>query len=130
MKGFLATRSNRCRRSRLTPRSRRRTLPSGHLDVLLINPNREQIPWPVIPVGLCTVASALRRAGHFVDFLDLTFSRDPARDVRSKLSRDPAPIVGIGIRNLDNCNFEHPVFFLPEIRDAVIRPIRELAPAA
>jgi hypothetical protein len=61
----------------------------------LINPNREQMPWPAIPIGLCSVASAVADAGHDVELLDLTFSREPARDTRVKLlSRDP-DVVGI-----------------------------------
>lgn len=100
------------------------------MEVLLVNPNREQVPWPVIPVGLCTIASALAHAGHDVELCDLTFSRDPAADVRAALRRRPARVVGLGVRNLDNCNFERPVFFLPEIRDVVVRAIRETAPSA
>jgi hypothetical protein len=51
------------------------------VKVLLINPNREQMPWPAVPIGLCTVATATERAGHEVSVLDLTFARDPAKDV-------------------------------------------------
>lgn len=98
--------------------------------VLCINPNREQMPWPVIPVGLALVATALERAGHEVAFLDLTFSRDPARDVARAVRRDRPEMVALTIRNLDNCNFERPVFFLPEIRDAVVAQVREHAPDA
>ena len=101
------------------------------VDVLLINPNRVQMPWPVVPVGLCLVATALQKAGQRVELLDLTFSRNLAADVRRRLRRGAPPsIVAVGVRNIDNCNFERPAFFLEEIRDAVIRPIRALAPGA
>src|SRR5688572_3716280 len=88
------------------------------------------MPWPAVPVGLCTVASALDRERHDVEFLDLTFSRDPARDTRTALGRRQPEVVGISIRNIDNCNFESPEFFLTEIRDAVVRTVREAAPSA
>ncbi len=108
-------------------------LPSllGRVDVLLINPNRVQMPWPVVPVGLCLVATALEQAGHRIEVLDLTFSRNLTADIRRRLRRGPVPrVVAVGVRNIDNCNFERPAFFLEEIRDAVIRPVRELVPGA
>ncbi|HVR18895.1 MAG TPA: cobalamin-dependent protein, partial [Polyangiaceae bacterium] len=80
------------------------------MNVLLVNPNREQMPWPVVPVGLCTVASALRRAGHDVDVLDLTFSRDIRRDLLARVRTRAPELVGVTIRNIDNCNFESPHF--------------------
>lgn len=101
------------------------------MRILCVNPNREQMPWPVVPVGLALTATALERAGHDVDMLDLTFSRDPARDVTRALRRGPPPdMVALTVRNLDNCNFERPVFFLPEIRREVVARVREHAPAA
>jgi radical SAM superfamily enzyme YgiQ (UPF0313 family) len=88
------------------------------------------MPWPAVPVGMCTVATALARAGHDVDVLDLTFSRDPARDTLARV-RDSSPeVVGVTIRNIDNCNFESPVFFLDEVRNAVIASVRRGAPNA
>jgi anaerobic magnesium-protoporphyrin IX monomethyl ester cyclase len=95
------------------------------MNVLLVNPNREQMPWPVVPVGLCTVANALRRNGHDVNVLDLTFSRDPRKDTLARVRERSPDLVGITIRNIDNCNFESPHFYLTEIRDSVVRALRE-----
>ncbi|MCC6752116.1 MAG: cobalamin-dependent protein [Deltaproteobacteria bacterium] len=100
------------------------------MDILLINPNREHVPWPAMPLGLCMVASALRRAGHDVSLLDLAFSTDPYRETTAALRRGTPSVVGVTIRNIDNCNFERPVFYLTEIRDGVLRAIRENAAAA
>lgn len=100
------------------------------MNVLLINPNREHMPWPAVPVGLCTVASATERAGHDVEVLDLTFSADIAGDVARAVRRREPDVVGVTIRNIDNCNFESPVFYLPDIRDQVIRTARRAAPRA
>lgn len=100
------------------------------MNVLLINPNREHMPWPAVPIGMCTVATALQRAGHDVDVLDLTFSRHPDRDTLSCVERRSPDLVGVTIRNIDNCNFESPVFFLDEVRDAVIANVRRGAPNA
>lgn len=100
------------------------------MNVLLINPNREQMPWPAVPIGLCMVATALDRAGHDVEVLDLTFCREPARETLAAVRRREPDVVGITVRNIDNCNFESPVFFLAEIRDAIVKSVREGAPSA
>jgi anaerobic magnesium-protoporphyrin IX monomethyl ester cyclase len=100
------------------------------VNVLLVNPNREQMPWPVVPVGLCTVAGALSRAGHDVSVLDLTFSRDPKRDTLTHVRERAPDLVGVTVRNIDNCNFESPHFYLTEIRDSVVRAVREAGSSA
>ncbi len=100
------------------------------MKVLLINPNREQVPWPALPVGLCTVATATAQAGHDVSVLDLAFSKHPARDTLARVAREQPEVVGVTIRNIDNCNFELPHFYLPEIKSDVIAKVREAAPNA
>lgn len=102
----------------------------GSASLLLVNPNREQMPWPAVPLGLCTVASALSRAGYDVRVLDLTFSSDPRRDVLAVARRFEPTHVGVTVRNIDNCNFESPHFYLPEIREQVMRPLRSALPKA
>src|SRR5690606_9080615 len=100
------------------------------MNVLLVNPNREQMPWPAVPVGLCTVASASARAGHVVEQCELTFSRYPRSDVVARLELRSPDVVGITIRNIDNCNFEAPYFYLEEIRDSIVDSVRRTAPNA
>ncbi|MCC6897772.1 MAG: cobalamin-dependent protein [Polyangiaceae bacterium] len=100
------------------------------MRVLCVNPNREQMPWPVIPVGLSMVATALDTAGHDVAFADLTFEGKPARAVERAVRRHQPELVALSIRNIDNCNFDKPAFFLPEIREQVVAPLRAHAPAA
>lgn len=97
-------------------------------SVLLINSNREQMPNPAMPIGLCMVASALEDAGCQVTFCDLTFSRSPERDVVAAIERSRAEVIGVSVRNIDNCNFERPLFFLPEIKRRVIATIRQRVP--
>jgi radical SAM superfamily enzyme YgiQ (UPF0313 family) len=88
------------------------------------------MPWPAVPIGLCTVATATQRAGHEVTVLDLTFSRDLQKDVLSAVRQHEPDVIGITIRNIDNCNFESPHFYLSEIRDSVVRATREARPGA
>ena len=51
------------------------------MRILLINSNRLKHPWPVIPFGLCYVASSLESAGHEVRVLDLCFTENPANEI-------------------------------------------------
>jgi radical SAM superfamily enzyme YgiQ (UPF0313 family) len=97
------------------------------MRVLLINSNREQSPWPAAPIGLSMVACATEQAGHEVSFLDLAFAKKPPRDVRERAAAFQPDVIGISIRNLDNCNFDAPRFYLDEVRDDVVKVAREVA---
>jgi radical SAM superfamily enzyme YgiQ (UPF0313 family) len=94
------------------------------MNILLINSNRLKHPWPVIPFGLCSVAAALEAAGHDVVFLDLCFSKAPDREVRLAIRNFKPGLVGVGIRNIDNAAGYNAVFFLDQIRDEVINPLK------
>jgi radical SAM superfamily enzyme YgiQ (UPF0313 family) len=97
------------------------------MRVLLINSNREQSPWPAAPIGLGMVACATADAGHEVSFLDLAFARNPAKEVRARAAEFRPDVIGISIRNLDNCNFDAPHFYLDEVREDVVKVAREVA---
>ncbi|MSP60835.1 MAG: radical SAM protein [Myxococcales bacterium] len=100
------------------------------MRVLLINSNREQSPWPAAPIGLAMVARATAAAHHEVSFLDLAFVRNPARETRVRAAEFAPDVIGISIRNLDNCNFDAPRFYLDEVRDEVVRVARLACPRA
>src|SRR5258708_37730108 len=96
----------------------------------MIISNREQSPWPASPIGLGMVACATADAGHEVSFLDLAFARNPSKDVRARAAEFRPEVIGISIRNLDNCNFDAPHFYLDEVREQVVKAAREVAGAA
>src|SRR5512139_2674651 len=52
------------------------------MNLLLISTNRNALPMPVMPIGVCMVADACERAGHCVTLLDLMFEREPLHVVR------------------------------------------------
>ena len=56
------------------------------MRVLLINTNRATQPYPVMPIGLASVATALERAGHAVRLLDLCFAADFAAAIASAIT--------------------------------------------
>jgi hypothetical protein len=94
------------------------------MNILLINANRLRDPIPVIPIGVCAVASALEAAGHQVEVLDLCFALAPARAVRRAITRFRPDIVGITIRNIDTGSGYRPGFLVARIRSEVIEPCR------
>jgi len=82
--------------------------------VLLVSANREQAPEPVLPLGVCLVASALDDAGYRVCVLDLGFSRRPERDLARELEAIRPDVIGLSLRNLDNGCWLRPISYLPE----------------
>jgi radical SAM superfamily enzyme YgiQ (UPF0313 family) len=87
------------------------------LQLLLVNTNRMK---PAIaPIGLDYLADALTAAGHTPRLLDLCFAEDLAADIERAV-RDSAPdIIGVTIRNTDDCYFSSQAFFLPEAKRAI-----------
>jgi radical SAM superfamily enzyme YgiQ (UPF0313 family) len=90
------------------------------MRVLLINSNFERSPWPVAPVGACGVATAAQEAGHDVRFLDLCFEARPETAVARTVQDFRPEVIGVTVRNIDNVDWQHPVFYLPEVKRKVI----------
>lgn len=84
------------------------------MKILLINTNRNQSPMPVVPLGACLVAEAAERAGHEVRFLDLMFAGDPLRAIAQEIQGFSPGVIGVSLRNIDNNDMLHPVFFAGE----------------
>ena len=85
------------------------------MRVLLISSNRERSPFPVAPLGALAVAGAAEAAGHQVELLDLMHARWPERAVRQAVRRGDHDVVGLSIRNLDNCMVVRPVHYLEQV---------------
>jgi len=94
--------------------------------VLLINSNRFKHPWPVIPFGLCWVATSLEITGnHNVRLLDLCFSTNCEEDIRHTI-RDFVPdAIGISIRNIDDTGGYDVHFLLEDVKNEVIDPCKK-----
>jgi hypothetical protein len=67
--------------------------------VLLVSANRERFPSPVMPLGLLSVAEAIRGV-HDVRVCDLCFAAEPHAALREALAAFQPEVVGVGIRNL------------------------------
>lgn len=98
------------------------------MRVLLVNANQYKDPMPVMPLGLCSVASSLESAGHTVRVLDLCFTLNTAGAIRTEVERFSPELVGVGVRNIDNSAGNQPVFFLDDTRRAVFEPLKAVFP--
>ena len=89
--------------------------------ILLINSNRFKHPWPVIPFGLCYIATILEVNGsHNVCFLDLCFSLDCAQDIKKAVQNFTPDVIGISIRNIDDTGGYNVHFLLEDVKNDVV----------
>jgi hypothetical protein len=69
------------------------------MRVLLVSANRELLPSAAVPLGVLTMAGALRHA-HEVEVLDLCFEADPIAALEAKVRSYRPDAIGVGLRNL------------------------------
>ncbi|MDH7503072.1 MAG: radical SAM protein [Verrucomicrobiota bacterium] len=96
------------------------------MRVLLINPNT--IKPPVAPIGIDYMADTVVASGHQPLLLDLCFEPDIESAVRGQLGSVHPDLIGITIRNTDDCYFSSRRFFLPEVRE-LVSSLRSLSSA-
>jgi radical SAM superfamily enzyme YgiQ (UPF0313 family) len=89
------------------------------MRVLLVSANQERSPDPVAPLGLCYVATATAAAGHDVELLDLCFRPDVEEAVAAALGAVRPDVIGLALRNVDNCAHPDTVSYLPHYRRVV-----------
>ena len=94
--------------------------------IVLINSNRMA---PVIgPIGLDYVAGAARRAGEHVGVIDLCLEDDPRKALREYFGEHDARLVGVTLRNVDDCFWPKTEWFMPGVK-GLVGQIRELTEA-
>lgn len=89
------------------------------MTLLLVSTNRELTPSPALPLGLMRVAEACEGAGIPVEFLDLAFARNPVAAIRNALVTHQPKMVGLSVRNIDNCDARRPIYYLGQVRPYV-----------
>ena len=94
------------------------------MRVALVNTNR--IKPPISPLGLEYVAEALLAARHEVSILDLCWEEPPEKVIPRFFSTQEYALVGISIRNTDDCSFATRESFLPGCA-RIVETIRELS---
>ena len=83
------------------------------MRVALVNTNRMQPP--IAPIGLDYVAEALLASGHDVEILDLCWETDPHSATRRFFDSADFGLVGLTLRNTDDCGFTTRHSFLDEL---------------
>lgn len=74
---------------------------------------------PIAPIGLEYVAENMRAAGHDIGILDLCFVNDPLEAIRDFFSESEYELVGLSLRNSDDCAFSSKQSFLGDFKDMV-----------
>ena len=87
------------------------------MRVALVNTNRMKPP--IAPIGLEYVAEALGAAGHRVEVLDLCWADDWRSAVLGFLDRAKFDLVGVTLRNTDDCAYTSRECFLGEFANMV-----------
>ena len=87
------------------------------MRVALVNSNRMRPP--IAPIGLDYVAEALNAAGHQVALLDLCWEPDPPAAIAAFFGRAEYGLIGITLRNTDDCGFTSRQSFVPDFVQTV-----------
>jgi tryptophan 2-C-methyltransferase len=87
------------------------------MNIALVNTNRIQPP--IAPIGLDYVAEALHAAGHSVTLLDLCWEDNPKSAINRFFKNTDFGLVGMTLRNTDDCAFSSRESFLPGFIDMV-----------
>ncbi|MBL9136237.1 MAG: cobalamin-dependent protein [Verrucomicrobiales bacterium] len=86
--------------------------------ILLVSLNRCTTPDPVFPLGLTYLGSALRRAGHQVEWLDVQIAASSAEALIESFQPD---IVGISLRNIDDVLIRVREVYFPDVTEFCAR---------
>lgn len=89
------------------------------MRVLLISANTSGINMQTLPLGLVSVATAAKAAGHEVEVLDLLSQQEPLAQVKAVIENFQPEAIGIAVRNIDDQSMENTRFLLHEIKDVV-----------
>jgi deoxyxylulose-5-phosphate synthase len=91
----------------------------------LINSNQFKQPWPVLPFGLCCIASTLNKDGYNVRVLDLNFVKNIEEKIAKTIQDFCPELIGVSVRNIDNSVGFNPLFLLDDIKNNIITPLKK-----
>ncbi len=72
------------------------------MKILVVSPNQEKFPTPILPIGAAYIISALETEGHVAKLADLCFEDDPHQKLESEIKHLKPEIICISVRNIDN----------------------------
>lgn len=91
------------------------------MRVLLIATNTEVEPYPVFPLGMAVLASALISSGHDVRQLDCLALGGDRKKIQSLCTEFRPQVIGFSLRNVDNVDSltSHTHWALHEVRELI-----------
>ncbi len=89
------------------------------MRILLISANVATSPYPVYPIGMSMVATALQDAGHTVEMFDYLQNGCSDEAVCNKVGDVMPDLVGVSIRNVDNVNSAHEERYIDGVQKMV-----------
>jgi lipid biosynthesis B12-binding/radical SAM protein len=98
------------------------------MKILLISANVTMSPYPIYPLGVSMIASALTRAGHEVLQADFLFQKTSLEAIGQEAAAFQPDLVGISVRNIDNVNLMNEQYYIQNVKNIVSR-IREVSQA-
>jgi len=98
------------------------------MRVLLISSNTATSPYPLYPLGLSMIASALKGAGHEVMQFDYLRSDTSLAAIEEAVRSFGPELVGISMRNIDNVNFLAEVRYVDDVKN-IVKKLRSLTDA-
>lgn len=96
------------------------------MNIALVNTNR--IKPPIAPIGLEYTAEALIASGHQVEILDLCWADDASHAISRFFSNTRFALVGLTLRNTDDCALTSRQSFLKQFT-GIVDQIRSLTDA-
>lgn len=89
------------------------------MRILLISLNTVDVPFPVFPIGLAYLHSALEASGHEVDVFDLLIQDSQA--LQDLLESNRFELIGLSLRNIDNVRADDPQGYLAQVENIVAK---------
>lgn len=89
------------------------------MKILLVSCNPVVAPYPVYPLGMAVIASALKQGGHDVRQHDMLAGGFSLEKLRETLAADPPGLIGISFRNLDNVNACSEAWYVDQLAELV-----------
>jgi lipid biosynthesis B12-binding/radical SAM protein len=96
--------------------------------ILLVSSNITTEPFPVYPLGLAIIASALVACDHTVDQFDFLVAGESEQALRERIRAFVPDYVCLSLRNLDNCDSCSAMAY-PAIAKRLVEVIRSACPA-
>jgi anaerobic magnesium-protoporphyrin IX monomethyl ester cyclase len=87
------------------------------MRVMFVSVNQLKSYRPVLPIGMVTVATQVKTAGHDVRCVDLMFEEDEDQVIRRETTAFKPDVIGISIRNVDSLNLLEPAIYTPLARE-------------